>query len=733
MAGRKISLLVLAVFIVGTFLLIYIQYNASKNISNLIDGNELLLKEFTVNTTLLDMEKEIAAVENIVRETMITNDRELVSGIRPHQQKITAGVAQLLEITKNDSSSVYINALQTLVQRKLAFSARVLDSFQVSGREAARKLMITGESRRLSDSILQVTQKIDNIREQHLSAIIALMDQGGQKAQQLGLWLVILVLVSAAGFLWYIVTIIRKQISLIGQLDASEKKVREAALMKEKFMADMSHEIRTPMVAILGITRLLQQKRLDQESAGQVNIIRQASENLLSISNDVLDLSKIEAGKLTIEKEPFNIRTILQTIVGLLQPKITEKQLQLLITVDETVPETLEGDANRLTQILMNLAGNAIKFTKQGSITVKVSNEGLSDGVVMTGISVTDTGIGIEKEKQPYVFERFHQLGHDIPRKYGGAGLGLAIVKELVTLQQGTITVESEPGKGTTFLMRIPYRIADTGMPVPEAPPEEAVSPDDTKDIRLLLVDDDPVNLHIQQLTIQTLGLQVDTAAGGKEAIDKLQVSAYDLVFMDLNMPDMSGFEATQYIRHSLHSGIPVVALTADAFTSKEECIEHGMNDRVLKPVTLQELNRIIQQYTASRKQLIPVDTNGTASERESYQIINLDYMREVGAGNRDYEQNVTEQFLEAMPAALKAMDDALSAQDISRIQHLAHNMRTTISVMGLNERLQPFLDQLEYETLSTTALQNNILALKETCEAAIAEAKQFYAGLIIH
>ena len=259
---------------------------------------------------------------------------------------------------------------------------------------------------------------------------------------------------------WYIINTIRRQEHLIHQLNISEKNEREAAQVKEKFLANMSHEIRTPMNAILGFTHLLERKELDEESKEYVETIQKSGENLLTIINDILDLSKIEAGMMRIEAAPFNIRGLLHSVETMFTDKAKEKGIELFSRIDDTMADTLTGDATRLTQILVNIIGNAIKFTSEGNIVIQITNEGIKDTVVNTGITITDTGIGIEPEKLEKIFDRFQQVDDDVTRKHGGTGLGLAIVNDLIQLQKGSIKVESEMGKGTTFHIVMPYKIA---------------------------------------------------------------------------------------------------------------------------------------------------------------------------------------------------------------------------------------------------------------------------------
>ena len=275
-----------------------------------------------------------------------------------------------------------------------------------------------------------------------------------------GTLLIIIVLICGAFLFLVILNRIVKQYALIQQLNISEKRVREAARLKELFITNMSHEIRTPMNAIVGFTSLLQKKELDDESGGYVKTIQQSGETLLAIINDVLDLSKIESGMMRIDSYPFSISGLFGSVLTMFRLRFEEKGINLHTEVDETLPDLLEGDPARLTQILMNLISNALKFTNRGTVTIKISNEGISEDHLKVGILVKDTGIGIQRDKLKFIFERFQQAEDSITRNYGGTGLGLAIVKDLVTLQKGSINGRKRTrAMGTSFKLMIPFKI----------------------------------------------------------------------------------------------------------------------------------------------------------------------------------------------------------------------------------------------------------------------------------
>jgi signal transduction histidine kinase/CheY-like chemotaxis protein/predicted transcriptional regulator len=730
MTGKKISFYILAAFVAGTLLLTYIQYNSAKSINSLIKGNETLLEEFKVSHDLKELENDIISVESKTRAILITKDSTRIPELEEEIREVVSDLNMLQKISDDDSTVKYVDQLDGLVRQKLLASKQVADSFGISSQKPASDLISIQQEKVINDSILLIAGIIDSTRQRLLEKVTLSIDESGKKAQRLSTILIVLVLISGAALFWYIINIIRKQESLIRRLNFSEKSVREAAQVKEKFLANMSHEIRTPMNAILGFTNLLQRKTLDGEATEYVQTIQKSGENLLTLINDILDLSKIEAGMMRIESAPFTIRGLVHSVEIMFQSKFDEKQLHFSTHVDDAVPDTLEGDAIRLTQILVNLVGNALKFTSVGSVSVKITNDGTAGDVIQTGITISDTGIGIEKEKLNKIFERFRQAEDSVTRKYGGSGLGLSIVNELVTLQQGKIEVESEPGRGTSFHVIIPYKISGKQFDNIPASEKSFVPGSGFENIRVLVAEDNAINQSLIKHLFKEWQLAFDMVNNGREAIDQLQKKKYDLVLMDIQMPEMDGYTAAEIIRGTLKSTVPIIAMTAHALAGeREKCLGYGMNEYISKPIREEQLHELITQFSLS-KPLATRYNNTTNAFLDKYQYIDLRYMKEVSNGNIEYEKAVTEQFIEAIPPDIQMLEEAWRNNQINEVRQVAHNMKTTVSVMGLTASLQSYLDTLEYETLTEESFNNTLLHIKSICDAAMLEAKLFYSTL---
>jgi signal transduction histidine kinase/DNA-binding response OmpR family regulator len=731
MTGKRIIFYILAAFIAGNLLVIFIQYNSAKNIRQLVGGNEKLLHELTVKSQLQELEEDILSVENKIRGTVTTSDTSYIEGLETQIARVESDLDRLQKISDDDSSIEYIDQLDHLVRQKLLFNNQIVDSFNVAGKATAEKIIATQRGKRLTDSILQVIQKIITIRQSLLSNITGSLDKSGKDAQRFGTLLIVLVLVTGAALFWYIINIIRNQYQLIDQLHISEKKEREAARVKENFLANMSHEIRTPMNAIIGFTHLLERRPLDTESKEYVGIIQRSGENLLSVINDILDLSKIEAGMMRIETVVFHVEELFQSVESLFSEKAAGKNIMLSSDIAGDVPQVLEGDATHLTQILVNLVGNAIKFTDKGAVRISVSNEGVSDEGVKLGITVSDTGIGIAKDKLTAIFNRFQQAEDSVTRNYGGSGLGLAIVKDLVTLMHGHIEVESEEGKGTSFHLQVPFKLSGETPPALTriSQPKETTY-DTFHHVHILVVEDNQVNQSLLQQLFKQWQLSFDLAQNGKEAITLLRARKYDLILMDIQMPVMDGYTATTEIRKVLKIDTPIIAMTAHALSGeREKCLGLGMDEYISKPVREENLLQLIQRFIPVYN---PIAAGAVVSRKAPgvYQYINLDYMKEISAGNSEYEKAVTGQFLEAMPVELQDLEQAWRAKNNDALKRVAHNMKTTISVMGLNNLLGADLDLVESLNNGQHIQGETIDTIISVGRMAIVEARHFLASL---
>ena len=366
-----------------------------------------------------------------------------------------------------------------------------------------------------------------------------------------------------------------------------------AVKAKQQFLSNMSHEIRTPMNAIIGFTKVLLKTDLSAKQKEYLSAIKMSGDALIVLINDILDLAKVDAGKMTFEATPFKMAQSISAMLHMFETKIKEKNLELSIEYDDRIPDVLVGDPVRLHQIILNLLSNAVKFTTKGHIIVKVSLLKEDEEKVTIEFTISDTGIGITNDKLEKIFENFQQSSSDTARLFGGTGLGLAIVKQLVEAQHGTISVTSKIDEGSAFKFILNFLKTNE---VAESDAEIVELDTEIKNIKVLVVEDIPINQLLMKTILDDFRFEHDIAANGEIAIEKLQSKSFDIVLMDLQMPIMNGFETTIYIRDKIKSKIPIIALTADVTTvDLAKCKSVGMNDYIAKPIDERVLyNKII-------------------------------------------------------------------------------------------------------------------------------------------
>lgn len=471
------------------------------------------------------------------------------------------------------------------------------------------------------------------------------------------------------------------------KLIEARKNAEEAKYLQEQFLANMSHEIRTPMNGIQGMTNLLLQTELNSQQKEFTGMIKRSVNNLLVIVNDILDFSKIKAGRLTIDKTSFSIREVLNNIRAQFEHEAARKELQLIIECEPSLPETIIGDPYRLNQILVNIVGNAVKFTVSGEVRIKVEQVNQQGSKANFLFTVTDTGIGIPEDKTTVIFDAFTQAGPDIARNYGGAGLGLAICKGLVEIQQGSIAVANIPGGGSVFSVSIPYDILE--QEITQEPEDESLL---LKGKKFLVVEDNEVNQKLVSYVLKKVGGTVDIAHNGRMAIDLLENknANYDLIIMDIQMPVMDGYEATEYIRTVLKLQTPIIAMTATALKGDQERSEQvGMNEFMLKPFDFNHLYKRLVKLLSTRKESITENTDNMNGEK----LYDLSLLE--GLDDKDSLLDVLNLFMENTPNQIRELIALGNTDQYDEMYKLAHKLKGALAMLQAS-RISELLGTIE-------------------------------------
>jgi PAS domain S-box-containing protein len=503
----------------------------------------------------------------------------------------------------------------------------------------------------------------------------------------------------------------------------------EAVKAKQQFLSNMSHEIRTPMNAIIGFTKVVLKTDLSEKQKEYLNAIKTSGDALIVLINDILDLAKVDAGKMTFEQTPFKMALSISAMLHLFETKIQERNLELIKIYDHRIPEVLVGDPVRLHQIILNLVSNAVKFTSKGKITVSIHLLKEDEEKATIEFAVIDTGIGIPGNRIKHIFENFQQATSGTSRLYGGTGLGLAIVKQLVESQDGTISVQSEVEQGSTFSFILSF--LKTKAP---AELEEGLVELDTKvkNIKVLVVEDIALNQLLMKTLLDDFGFERDIASNGKIAIEKLQNKSYDIILMDLQMPEMNGFEATDHIRNIMNSGIPIIALTADVTTvDLAKCKAVGMNDYIAKPVDERLLySKIVSLVKPSAythglpKEIIPA---------QKQKCINLDLLTRRTKADPVLMMEMITLYLEQTPSLVNAMKQGLEKKDWNSLHAAVHKMIPSFSIMGISidfenmaKKVQGYAKKQQF----AKSLPGLVLQLENVCVKACRELVEEYDAI---
>lgn len=664
-------------FFISFGLIIYLQYISYTTRTSLIQNNKDLIEEMEFANNIQFFQTHLILLDKNISEL---NDKSVSLAKDDLERELN-----ILQLTLNyiktylkihNSNHLADAEFYDLIRQKLDLGKTILNEIKLNQKssKSISNYFETSENidQEINSNLLNLEENIEDIVLKKSDDII--VSERLSLNINIGLFIISSLLFGFA--IVYIHTRIKKQNQLIGELNIAQEKEKKLNKIKDDFLSNMSHEIRTPLNAILGFTHLLENETTTEKASSLLQTIKQAGIQLLYIINQILDISKIEEGMMRIEKSPFNLSDFIQKVDDSFRDLILSKNLIFNISKSSDIDIELLGDEYRLNQILANLLNNALKFTHRGSISLDVVLNQIDDKSKIVQFKITDTGIGIEKEKQHHIFERFEQAESATTRKYGGTGLGLSIVKQLVDLFQGRIELYSQMNQGSTFIVSIPFEMINKNQPK-RSHADKTQSVHIPSESTILVVEDNLLNIQLIQNWFEKHKIRFLHADNGLKAIDLIKFQKVDLILMDIQMPLMDGYQCTDIIRQDLKLSTPIIGISAHSLKKdKLLAFRHQMNGYLTKP--LEEklfINTIAQMINYSNTKQIDITK-----------------LEEMSSGNSQFLTHFLNEFLRISPIEIDKLTSAFEDENIADARFIAHSLKTNFSYLGIETfLLMPF------------------------------------------
>ena len=708
-----LSIAVVAIILIAAFSLINVR-QFSNNSQKVAHTREVSM---ALSENLIIMQD----VETGMRGFIITGKTSYLDPYYLAVASLDINLKQLKNLTSDNPLQLKrIDTLERLSREKIIISKQNIIIRQISGFEEAFARVNTEKGKNIMDSIRAINLRMQKAEIESLDNSIISTEISLDKTNSLvvigGAFSVLVVIV--------LIFFIRRTLKLKFDLNKSKEHAEELVKFKDRFLSNMSHEIRTPMNAIIGFTKVISKTELTEKQREYLSAIKMSGDSLIVLINDILDLAKVDAGKMSFENVPFKMALSISAMLHLFEIKIQEKNLTLIKEYDDKIPSVLLGDSLRLHQIILNLLSNAVKFTNDGKITVSVRLVSEDEEQAVIAFSVADTGMGIADDKLEKIFENFQQATSGTSRLFGGTGLGLAIVKQLVEAQGGTVSVKSKVNEGSVFSFTLQFQKTNA-----ETEPETEMLKlnAEIKNIKVLVVEDIPLNQLLMKTILEDFGFEPQIAGNGKIAVEKLETGSYDVILMDLQMPEMNVFEATRHIRSILKSDIPIIALTADVTTvDLAKCRAVGMNDYIPKPVDEKLLYLKITSLVKKPIATVETEPNGNADSLNRF--INLDHLHKITKSNPLLMIEMISLYLEQTPPLVSIMQQSVIDTDMKSLYSAVHKMIPSFSIVGISQEFENMARKIQENARAEKEINGTsemVTQLAGICSQACIELKE--------
>lgn len=677
MFKKTSNFLVFFIFLGAFGILLFFNYKSYTSTQSLIKNNDDLIEELELSSNIQFFQTHLILLDNSMNEALVSGQAHSVEEVERELKILNLSSNYLNTMFYHHRQDEVYQDFARQVKLKLNLGQRIIDEYKTNGKFSTKLLSEIRQSAEWNDLINGKLDALEAVNEEKVIVKSDWIKKVENRTQSMSLYFLLISTVLFAIALVYIFNKIRKQQNLIEELEIAKTKEVKLNKIKDDFIANMSHEIRTPLNVILGFSSLMEKEKLSDRLSEMVQTLKNAGGQLMMIVNQVLDVAKMEEGKLELDSKPFQLKQVCHMLDSSYRKMIEDKGLQFEVQTNVQDETTVIGDQIKIIQIVSNLLSNAHKFTSSGKISLElILKEDETDAHIH--ITVSDTGIGIEKSKLNSIFDRFEQADNNITRNYGGTGLGLAIVKQLVDIMMGKIEVESTIGQGSKFLVSIPIQIEKTHLVEPTFASIEDEIVEGTK---ILVIEDNSLNTKLIQNWLEPFNLELTYTVSAIEALDILKNQVFDIILLDIQMPVMDGYTCAQYIRNELGRRTPIIGMTAH--TRKQDmldCYTAGMQAHIAKPIDKADLFYLLSMY----------------SRIQHSTLINHEYLNELSGGNEAFIQDLTDEFLKQTPIENEKLRTAFYEENLSAIQTIAHTLKTNYGYLGLDEKIIEIFRSLE-------------------------------------